>query len=139
MAGFTLIELMIVIAILAILLAIAVPAYQNYAARAQNSECLNLANAAKTFVSESAQSQGVTIGSGNADFSNWVSPAPTPHCDSLQVTDGTGVITVSTSVGGIAGEFVLTPTQDDSSNAIDWDCTSPGIPTSHTPAECRGS
>jgi len=138
-SGFTLIELMIVIAILALLLGLAIPAYQNYAARAQNSECLNLANAAKTFVSEAAQSQGVTIASGTADYSTWTPPSTTPRCGSVQIASGTGVIMVSTMVAGVSGQFVVTPTQANGTDAIDWDCTSPGIPPSHTPIECRGS
>lgn len=140
-SGFTLIELMIVIAILAILLAIAVPAYQNYTIRAANSECINLAAAVKTAVSETAQSRGVvadaaeitlaSIGIDAEDFD-------TTRCDSLAVT--AGVISYdSTGNGGTSsGTFTFRPTQADVGQAIQWACESDHDNQQHVPATCRG-
>jgi len=138
-AGFTLIELMIVIAILAILLSIAIPAYQNYSIRAQNTECLSIAGSAKAFISETVQSQGVAVDSGSVDLSTWTAPAATENCSSVAVADGTGVITVTTSVQGSSGTFTITPSQASLTDAIQWNCTAPGVPANHAPASCRGS
>jgi len=135
--GFTLIELMIVIAILAILLAIAIPAYQDYTVRAQNSECISIAAGAKTFVSETSQSQGVTIASNAGDFADYVAPSTTQFCQNLAVADGSGIITVDT-LAGSTGTFTFTPTQSLLTDAIEWNCTS-SVPANEAPASCRGS
>jgi len=133
--GFTLIELMIVIAILAILLAIAIPAYQDYTVRAQNSECISIAAGAKTFVSETSQSQGVLVGSG--DFTGYTAPDATQFCSGLTVDDASGVIVV-TSTAGTGGDFTFTPSQTLITDSIEWNCTS-DIPANEIPASCRGT
>ncbi len=130
--GFTLIELMIVIAILAILMAIAIPAYQDYTVRAQNSECISIVGGAKTFVSETASSQGVTV--ANGDFAGYVAPTNTAFCDNLAI-GAAGVITV-TSTAGTGGTLTFTPTQSAITDSIEWDCTT-DIPANEVPAECR--
>lgn len=137
-SGFTLIELMIVIAILAILLAIAIPAYQDYSIRAKVSECVNLAASAKLAVSETAQSVG-GLASVTAANSGYTLDNPTDHCTSITITDATGVITATTVDTGADIDPVLTftPTQSNLNDPIQWDCAFTTGLAKHVPAECR--
>src|SRR3954471_7061956 len=95
-SGFTLIELMIVVAIIGILAAVALPAYQDYTVRARVTEGLSLASAAKTSVAENAAN-------GNPLDQGYVPPTATKNVNSVAITPATGVITITYS--GIGGGF----------------------------------
>ncbi|NUO76299.1 MAG: prepilin-type N-terminal cleavage/methylation domain-containing protein [Lysobacter sp.] len=133
--GFTLIELMIVIAILGILIAIALPAYQDYTIRTKNTECLNVAAAAKLAVSETAQDRGsldlVTDTNTGYSFSS------SDYCKEVKVNEK-GVIGMVTKSTGATTDatHTLTPTMPASSGRIEWKCES-NAPDSQIPAECR--
>jgi type IV pilus assembly protein PilA len=128
--GFTLIELMIVVAIIGILAAVALPAYKDYTLKAKVSEVVLAASAARTCVSEVYQSYGSM-------------PASVTSCGSTNATKFAGAVTVS-STGAItvAGQsdvsmvtVSLTPGISGSVIAS-WTCS--GAPLSLMPGSCRG-
>ncbi|MEQ3440865.1 pilin [Pseudoalteromonas sp. BZP1] len=121
--GFTLIELMIVVAIIGILAAIALPAYQDYTARAQASEAASLAAGVKTTIAEFYQSNGEYPDENTAPNNSDL--AATGTYSSIAVAIGTGVITATMNGSGVAAnlknkKFVYTP--DLSNNAFKWTC-----------------
>ncbi len=128
--GFTLIELMIVVAIIGSLAAFAVSAYQDYTIRAQVSEGLNLAGGAKEAVSEYFMDRGAY---------------PTTNAmaglSAAASISGKYVVGVTVDYGNSAhatldpGSLTLTPM--DEGGSVSWTCAGVGIANKHLPAACR--
>jgi len=135
--GFTLIELMIVVAIIGILAAVALPAYQDYTTRAKVSEVIVMASPAKLAVAETASSLG-DLASVTAANSGYSFPGATKFVSNITVTDTTGVVTATSIVPNAAGNIVLTPTPvGTGTGQLTWKCTTTIAKTTYVPSECR--
>ncbi|HBY94621.1 MAG TPA: prepilin-type cleavage/methylation domain-containing protein [Chloroflexi bacterium] len=105
--GFTLIELMIVVAIIGILAAIAIPAYQDYTIRSQVTEGLNLASAVKTGVAESFADRGVWPADLDAAGGDTANPPSGKYVGSVTVADGTiDIAFLGAASGGQANDAI---------------------------------
>ena len=142
--GFTLIELMIVIAIIGILAAIAIPAYQDYTIRSKDSEGLNLAGAAKLAVSETYDTKG-RFPTGSTTNTSYGLPMAVSiagnYVASVAAANSTGIITITYRGSGVGtgadnATIVMNPNTS-SPGAMGWNCTGGNMPGKFRPATCR--
>ena len=141
-AGFTLIELMIVVAIIGILAAVALPAYRDYTVRAKVSEVILAASAGKQTIAEWVNTNGssmpptgsITLATAQSKYVNNVAYVGNGATGTITATSNTAAQGGDGAMNG--GTIVLTGTFNTNSQGVDWVCTG-SIPARYLPSSCK--
>ena len=137
--GFTLIELMIVVAIIGILAAIALPAYQDYTVRAQVSEGMSLASGARTAVAEYVNQRGAYANSNESYGLEDPGNITGSYVTSVDAgsTEGIIEVTFGNQANAAIDEAKLEFAANTSAGSLEWNCQPGTLETKYLPADCR--
>ncbi|MEJ2645048.1 MAG: pilin [Gammaproteobacteria bacterium] len=135
--GFTLIELMIVVAIIGILAAIAIPAYQDYTIRAQVAEGFTLAEKAKTAIWEHYSNTGTLPASNGSAYLPSPSSIAGNYVSKVEIHKGAIIVTYGHRANQLIASKTLSLSPAIQANGLMWNCASKTLAAKYLPTSCR--